>query len=282
MTNNILALHAIGLDNLQISALDTDGSSNGSSATALANGADSGSLFITGVQDLAIETPDLRVVSSQGDDGALGQIEFPADTLAAGTMSFGAMNASAVALINDTLTMVDGGWSQVARTTGDGDRPQLFLIGNTKAQSVESGTYGEDGYLITHWWNITSFMKGNGGLANASPAVFSGSVNARLTSVTPWGLAVTTSNYGNARLYGVDFWSKYKWTTHSFIGDGAATSFTLDKTVAASDANTVQLWEDGVKQTYTTNYTATGTTFTLVGAARAAGVKCVVGYGYVD
>lgn len=97
-----------------------------------------------------------------------------------------------------------------------------------------------------------------------------------------WGDASLLATWGSSKLHVIDFaWSAYPWTAHTFIHDNSATSFTVDQTPAGASSDKVLLYEAGVLQTYTTDYTVTTATKTIGGiTAATSGTKVVALYQY--
>jgi len=100
----------------------------------------------------------------------------------------------------------------------------------------------------------------------------------------PWGETISNVNYGLTQAWKSDpYWSPYPITYHTYVGDGgAAQTVTLDETPTAADGDAVQIWDNGSKLVYTTNYTVVTSTkvVTFVGTDPADTQFAVIKYQF--
>lgn len=271
-----------GLYNAWFGFLDDAGYFNGSSATSLANGSDSGMIEIDGIDSAEINPQAPRIVTATGNDGAIGTFIFPPDSNPQGQLTLGAFNSNLYALPQSNKVYAEGAdWEFTMIQPSVFNMKNCCVVLNSQAQSRDSGTVGLAGYMVEIYPRCQLIPSGGSGLRNAQASNFTHSIIANRFDAYPWGTALSASNEGTTGAVGFRFYSPYPVTMHAYKSDNSTVTFTVDKTPAAANADKFGMWRTAVKQVYTTNFTlvAATKTITLV-AAGAAGVKNVALYQY--
>lgn len=242
-----------------IARLDANGVPKGITGTvAQAAGADfRRALGLTGFTE---NVPQADIIEIQGDGGIISQYQRKASgviTLENGLSVFDQTTMSE--LKNDTV-YTEGSWNISMRTRKCLEYKQLAAIISGRCESLESGTAGELGWYTIFYWKLTGEEQPYAltiGSATATPITFS----ANETDTTWWEEDLDTNYDVSYSWASRPIISDYPLWVHTYVGDGnASQTTTLQYTPAAADGTSVQLWEDGTKKTYTTNYTVSTST----------------------
>jgi hypothetical protein len=281
MTVNISNYTNAGLQRAEVSFFDNTDNIMIGSGTTLAQGADSPMLVVDGVNSYDLQPQAQRVVNTEGDDGVLGTFFFEPSELPSGNLVTGTFNSALAAQAQGSLVYSDGDFDVITYQPKDFINRRLMLVTTAQSQARDASSVGNPGFVITVWPSVQLRARGHsGGQTNATAGTYDHDIIANLVDKYPFGEAFSLSNEGTTQAVGYQYFSPNRVSYHAFVADGATTDFQLANTVAASDALKVQAWKDGVRQAYTTNYTAAGTTFTLA-AAGSAGEKWSVRYQWI-
>lgn len=205
----------------------------GSSPT-LANGSDSGFGQMQAAQELDFTTPEAPRVTILGDDKAYFDFIFQPQELASGSLTVGIFD-SGIAANAIGLDVVDGGFPLAPSSVSYRD---MWLVVNSQAKSSTLATFGNAGYEVT-LFKVNLVPRFRDGWSNTTEATYTYDMISVPFSVYPWGASVT----GVDTLGGLaGRFKTYKETYHTFIGDGATDSFTLDVAPAANNAATIKCY----------------------------------------
>jgi hypothetical protein len=279
MTKNYTAA---GLYSAFYGFLDSAGYFNGATATTLANGADSGAVYVDGIDAFELNPQAPRIVTVPGNNGAISTYLFPADSNPQGSLTVGTFNSNLYALPQSNKVYAEGAdWEFVTIQPAVWDFRNIAIVVNTQAQSRDSGTVGLAGYMVEIYPRCQLIPSGGSARQNAQASNFTHSVIANQFDTYPWGKALSNTNEGTTGAVGIRFYSPYPVTMHAFKSDASATTFTTDYTPAAANADKFGIWKAGVKFAYTTNFTLVAATKTItLAAAGTAGDKHICLYQY--
>lgn len=285
MATNIAQIVEAGFERLDYFVLNSNGYAIGSGLT-LANGADSGGGRLLGVNTADVSIPDSRIVNATGDDGVIGQFRFAPAEFPSFTISGSVFDQNLDSLAQGTIRHALGDTTWSGLQPANPDFNQFALLLTSQALSQDSGSVGSAGFMTIMIPKATLQPLGVGGLSNAEVAENRYSVSVTSSDIYPFGLAFSDVNNGSTSFSYLYAQTENRLTFHTFIGDGATNSFTLDQTAFSdTDGDKCQIWVDGVAQTITTDFTlsttAGVTTVTWdVGSVPTAGQVCVAMYEY--
>lgn len=282
-TTNVDQFDSAGLERIYWGRIDVNGYLNGLTG-ALANGSDDGMARLPGVQSFNLNLQQPRQVNTEGNNGVLSVYFFEANTLPNGDLVLGAVDLNFIAKAQNTKTYADGDWNVPILQPDSPDYQRLCLITLADAKSQQSGSVGNGGFMGKIYPNVQVVPLGDAGLSNAGGTTFTHAMIASKFDRLPWGTLLSESNNGTERgvVYG-PFFSEYRFTMHTLIGDGTATTVTLDYTPAAANGNKVKAWQDGVALVYGAGagkYTVSGSVVTF-GTAPTAGAKVEIRYEHI-
>jgi hypothetical protein len=251
---------------------------------AIANGGDSGMGRFPAASDITPTIPSLPNVLLDSDQGIDGAVKGrPTETVTA-VITGGVIDQIFAAAVTNRLIKEEGphdylGGSLLCLT----HVPTAYVINRPGRVRDTGSTYGDAGWEVTELWSALADVKQFNQVGRTVQGTQVVELAAAHVGKTLWGETITAVDFGITRLWGLEpYMSEYPVTYHTFVGDGVTTEFTLDVTAASADGDAVQMWLDGTKQVYTTNYsivTATGV-ITFV-AAPAAGAVVVVKVMYI-
>jgi hypothetical protein len=248
----------------------------------IANGADDGMGRLKLLRDFNLAEPQATSNPIQGDNGASGSFLVSSADAYTGDQVVGAFDQTfATKATGRTIVAYDDHDISVVNQGCYTYADMAFVI-NSPAKSQEAGSVGESGWDVIEFFAVTA--------QPLTPARtfqtnfdYQAILTLNLTDTFLWGETLATGGFTLTEAYHTDpIWSEYPVTYHTFIGDGAATTVTLDETPAAASGAKVQYWLDGVKKTYTTDYTVvTSTKILTFVAAPGAGEVAIIRYQFV-
>lgn len=282
MTTSVDQFNSSGLIRIDWGRVDAAGYLNGLSG-ALANGADDGMARLLGAQSMNLALQQPRRVNVPGDNGVMAVYFFEADTLPTGDLVLGTIDLNFIAKAQDTKTYTDVEFDVPILQPDSPTYNRLCLLSIADAKSDQSGSVGNAGYTVKIYPNVQVVPMGDAGLSNAAATSFTHALIASKFDRLPWGTLLSDANNGTERgvVYG-PFFSEGKVTLHTIIGDGSATSVTLDHTPLAYDGNKIQVWDNGVALVYGSGagkFTAATNVITF-GTALVAAHKIEIRYQY--
>jgi hypothetical protein len=251
-------------------------------ATELANGEDSGMGILKGVGNINLQLPADRVIDVPGDNTIVASFLIPAATSPQGEMVARVYNPEFVTLSESALINTEDGLDFALMGIPCPTYRSLTLISNAPAKAQTSGSVGQPVWRVNMYFNLNVQALGNN-IQDATPDDYTHTLVANRSDVTPWGAPITSVLYGATQAYGFrPFQSPYPIHMQAFVGDNSIDTLVLDETPAAASSVAVRVYEDGVKQVYTTDYTVVTATKTIsFVAAPAAGAKVEVFYQFI-
>lgn len=273
-------LTAVGIQTTFYGIRDSAGYLMGTTGT-LANGADSG-MGRLDLSEFNIPTAAATRVPVTANNGVLSSFLIPAQDVAEGQIVAKTMDPTFAATVESMSLYTTDGYDWAIAGAPCPSLKSVTFVQNSPAMNRTSGSLNSPGYVvrIVPNCNVTQRMEA---VQTASEQTFPFDVTVNLFDRTPWGVALTTGNYGTTSgTHFRPFWSPAPVTMHSFVGDNSDTAFTLNETPYAASGAACLVYVDGVKKTYTSDYTVNTSTKVLTfGAAPAAGAKVLVVYQFV-
>lgn len=217
-----------GLDGLYTGFRNQYSVFNGYSNLA-ASGA-SGMRKIKGAQKVPSVLPQPNRKYIKGDDGIFDNYMFAADSLPGGMVEVGtsdlALDAAALSATNYTL----GNWLMGLYGPSNPSFLNMVLLGHQQSHSQDSGSVGNAGYMNHLWPNVQLFPLGGDDPAYQNEGKDMYGATFIPFTTTPWGAALSSSNFTLVDGIRIDWWSQYRTFIYAVIGDDIATSFTVDHT----------------------------------------------------
>lgn len=246
---------------------------------AIAAGGDSGMGRFPATSTITPAVPELPKVDIDSDAGIDGAVRGQPNASSSAVVTGGVIDQVYMAAQDNRLVKVEGPDDLIIATQLCLAFNQSMYVINVPAICRDAGAnYGELGYMVTEFWACTAeynpFSDMGRGVQSASIInLILGNVG-----VTPWGeTIVAAGEYGVTRGMGLTpYWSQYPVTYHTFVGDGATVVFTLDVTPAAEDGDALQMWEAGVSQSYTSDYSVVAATRVVTFVAAPASLAVAV------
>jgi len=285
MAVNVDKVAAGGIDYLLYGVIDSANYFQGCLATAPAAGlTGSGLALLKGVKSFPFTPNEPERTYVTGDGGVQSQflykpVEFPATEA---EMSISDNNFAALAM---TQVVHDiGGFTFLGLQPGDVTYRDIVFVTACQAKSHDSGSLN-----VAHWYGqiilkTNCYYRGPNGNTERENKSFLYSIAANSTDRYPWGLAFSTGSNGDDEYVAVDWTSPYRLYIDRWTGDNSRVDFTLTKTLAADDTNTIAVYVDGVAATYGAGapgagaFGVTGATLTM-GTAPGTDAKVVALYG---
>lgn len=274
MTDNLTQYLSAGLDSIWVGHVDATGSFIGAAAT-LANAADSGGFVMLGPQSADLAIPELERVNVSGGDGRLATFLFESETETGFTFEAGAIDLDAAMASQGRAVETVNNWEIGFLRPAIRTPQTMWWVINSQAKSQTSGSLNNPGFQVILAKVEASYL-GPSGISNKSAHNHRFQAVVNQADVYPWGAAPTG---GAADAF--PFWSAYRIRLHAMRGDNSDVTLTLPSTIAGTAADDVNIWKDGVLQTYTTDYTITDQVITWETAGKLdAGELGVVAYPY--
>lgn len=249
----------------------------------IANGSDAGMPRHKGLSSINFAFPEATREAILGDGGKMGEFLSGILEASAATLTFNVLDQDYEAATRSTLIYADGDHDATIFSTQCVDFNDLCAVININAKAFDSGVVGQKGWLVIELWDYqdsSNLLDAISGVSYAPvPNTHSLSLDEVSTEIS--GLAVSSTNYGVTQGTIKWYWSENPVHYHTHLGDGLDTTLTLNYTPAASNGNKIKLWQNGTAKTYTTHYTASGTTLTFV-AAPTAGMVSIIKYEFTD
>lgn len=279
MTNNIEQLAGFGTKYTFFGIRDSASPNYvaGTSGT-LAAGEDSGMGRLLNMSDITATTPEAPQITSTGDNGPANTFKSNPTDSPSGSMAFATFD-----LVFDTKAIgqviyAEGPHDIALSSTRCYDFKPVVIVVNSPAKSNASATYGEQGYQVEEYWQVETQPMSVASKATGAAHSYTHSLSFDEVARTPYGELAVTNYLVNTAWKTMPYWSKYPVVYHTYVGDGqSAQTFTLDYLPYAEDGTALQIWINGTKQTYTTNYTVDNETgvVTFVSTVPASGAFAV-------
>jgi azurin len=283
MTTNIKN-YAVGVtEDVRYARRSTSGIPEGTTG-ALAQGADQGMLRHKGFASLTDTPATAESVPITGDGGNLGTMFSRSIDNSTGTITFNAIDQTFQGVAEDLSVYSDGDHEKIGIDDSScAELNDLSMIINSRATSLETASLDEKGWEVIEYFNLTAEKTDHSTSGTEFTAQPQG-YNLTFThaSLDMDGVTISNTNYNRTKLRGVRYWSENPVNRHTLIGDGVATTVTLDETPAAENGDKVKVYIDGTAKAYTTDYTVNATTkvVTFV-AAPGADEEVVIAYEFI-
>lgn len=275
MTNNVNSLVTIAPTYTYWTALS--GNYPYGTTGTIANGSSSGMGRLKGVSAVKIPMPAAPAVNVAGDNGVITQFILQPAELPNGTLSLVILDQDYAAKANGVKVYADGDWDEV----GDGPACYTFadlgFVFNCPANSQDSGSVDEAGWNVYELYKVQVQASIFSAMQTGTAVTLEDNVRCKRASASFAGRTFSVANDGATSFVVKQYWSSAPVKYHTLIGNAVATTITLDETPVAASAAAVQVWINGVKKAYTTDYTVDVTTkvVTLVAAPAAAAIVIV-------
>lgn len=250
------------------------------STSATTNGKSEGMIRLTGIQSANPGPAEGEDVNVPGDDGPLGKIEFgPAETPAF-VVSTGAFNIDLDAKLQGTAVETIGDIKVGVLQPNDPSNPDVMMIIQSKSKSKDDGSDGTkswSGYIIPI---MTAQPLGRESFEGRTAASNRIKVTTNIASRKPWGVTILDADLGTTGAPLLAFTADNPITMHVFKGDGAASTFTLDKTPVSQSK--VIIFKETAPLTAGVDYTVNTLTrvVTIVAGPSTAGARYEVLYEF--
>lgn len=221
----------------------------------VASGSSAGFRRQLGVTAFTENVPESQTRSVPGDGGVIGQYKVNSTEPITIASAFAVFDQVTITELSNRTIHTEGAWEISQRARRCRDFKDLAFIVSGKAMSQEAGSVGDMGwYTIFYYRCSAEEVAQNLQIGQETGSGMSISVN---EVDTTWWEEAVTDNYGQSYTWASDpIIADYPIMAHYYHGDGTSDqTFTVDLTPAAADGNSAQIWEDGVKATYTTDYT---------------------------
>lgn len=273
-----------GVARAQYAIMDANGVPQGTSGS-LSNGQDSGAGAWIAIKRAGGNIPPPRTVVVSGDNGRFRhKYAFNPAEIGELEMNFGAFDQSIYAKVSGTkVDTGDAEWALIGGETNQRvNAVQTCIIVNTDAQDANSGTNGQARFA-NYFYPLVNVIPLFATMEEAAGAEFQYRGIRTLASKKPWGTAFSTAVNGFTSATFFQVSSVYPLTMHTFLGDGATSSFYLNYT-PASDATgyAIKAWNANTGVAVTLSSVVPGTKRVTLSSAPAAGVPIVVLYEAID
>lgn len=244
---------------------------------AIANGADSGMGRFQAASDIATTLPSLPNVNLDSDGGVDGAVKGQPTEANSAVITGGVIDQIIAAAASNLLIKEEGphdyiGGSQICLTLN----PMCFVINRPGAIRDSGANFGQIGWEVTEIWNSLADVKQFNQIGRGAQGQQIVELVFNHVGKTIWGETILAADFGVTRLWGLKpYWSEKPIYYHTFVGDAAAVTFTLDETPASEDGDALQAWMTGGKMAYTTNYSVVAAT-KVVTLTSAPGVGTIV------
>jgi hypothetical protein len=283
MANDRLIIPA-GFDQVQYATIDTDGYlKSGDSATAPSAGtaAGSGMSRLWGAKTVPLQIPAAEPVTATGDNRALVQFSFPGATLPSGVLQNAVQDFNFEALVRNVLVENIDDQSVTVENTDNETAVLMAMILQGDAKSFTPTSVGVKRYYGWYINGLEVRPYNRDAFTERAVGVFNYGLFLSKMDRNFWGSTLTIAANGTKRATFRTFTADYPVTAHRFTGNASRTQFgPLTYTPAA--VTKVSVFVNGVKSTYTTDFTVSLTTkvVTFV-SAPASGAIIVVLYEYL-
>lgn len=234
-----------------------------------------------GMTGFAENVPEAEIQEVQGDGGIIGQYQRQASGASVLNATANTLDQIIVSELKNQTIYTEGAWEIMMRTRLCLTFQSMAAIVSGRVISKESGTSAQQGWYTIFYFSLT-------GQELPYPLtigqVTGTGINFSANEVdTTWWEEDLSTNYGQNNSWATaPIIADYPIWVDTYVGNNSATTATLAYLPAAADGNSVQIWKDGVKQVYTTDYTVSTSTGVVTWAvAPASATDNVILYEYV-
>lgn len=256
---------AAGFDRIFYGVVNSSGYVIGRNTTGATAGDISGQGLarLEGARTLPVGVPEDEIVTVTGDNEPKASFKFPSADLPSGIMELAVHDLDFEALVQGTRVESVGDVSIGTLAPSGATNPDICLLLMRKAKKSGSGVRGVSAWeiLFIPRCNITP-LGAEIGERQFNPYRYS--INVSKSDRMPWGATFTTGLHGTTDAALVPVESDNPVMLHTHIGNASRTVFNL--AIAPKTNSKVYIYENGVKQTDTVDYTQNGVATTHIGA----------------
>lgn len=255
---------------------------SGITGATLSNGTSTSFRRIVGMTAFPENVPESPLIEVPGDGGVIAQYRRQATGIISIPSTMTVFDQTAISELTDKTVYTEGALDIAMRSRRCRTFKNLAAILSGRAISQEAGTVGDEGWWTVFYWRLTGDQL-NLPFAAGAPVQTPIQLSANETDTTWWEEDMNT-NYAQSYAWATDpIVSDYPLMVDTYKGTGGASqTTTLALTPAAADGTSVQAWEDGTKQAYTTDYTVVTATRVLTHVTNpGAAADYVIVYEYV-
>jgi hypothetical protein len=261
---------AAGFDRIFWGVVNTNGFVIGYDTTGAVAGNISGQGLrrLEGARTLPVGVPEDEIVTVTGDNEPKTSFKFPSADLPSGVLETAVRDLDFEALVQGTRVETVGDMSVGTLAPSGSTNPDICLLLMRKAKKMGPGVRGVSAWEILFIPRCSITPLG-AELTERQFNPYRYSINISKSDRLPWGATFTTALHGTTDVALVPVESDNPVMLHTHIGDASRVLFNL-AIVPKTNAK-VNIYENGVKQTVTTDYTQNGVATTHTGAP-ASGV----------
>jgi hypothetical protein len=248
-----------------------------SNLTTTTTGQNSGMRRLEGARLFPLQTPEVEVQPIQGDDGIYDQFMFQSGNVQRGILEMGAKDSTFVASAEGTILYTEG----IYNIYGMGDTitnpANLIFLLTRQAHGKDAASLDATGFENEIVFNTRVQPISDEAREWQKNGKDRHSVSILDSTLNVWG-KTCSSVFGTYKRKSQRWASLYRMMLHTFIGDGAITTVTLDYTPATATTSYTKCFNGstGAAITFTSIVPATKIlTFT---AAPGSGVPVVILY----
>lgn len=220
-----------GAHSIFVMCRNTYGIANGFANLAdTATGTGSGARRVLGIETVPTVIPDPTRVRRRYDDAPGDIYMFASDQIPQGNLLFGVSDITAEATAQGSSIWTVGVWDMAIRGVSAPTFQDMMILTHSQAKSNDTLTFGTSGYLNTIYPNVQIYPTGTEELRAAQTAGFRYSVTFQQFRQWITGATLSNSNFNTTDGLSVSWWSLYPTIVHSYIGDGATATITVDYT----------------------------------------------------
>lgn len=258
------------------------------STGSISNGAGAMMAQAVGFTDLTVNRP-APAAKNLVYDGGVGTTYYPRPVEGVtGTKNLIILDEDLSAVVNSSIVFTEGQHDIELKTNKCYSVTNLALVVVSRAESRESGSEGEEGFVIEEYLNVRAFQlePGNSGNPGDDPRPIPYQLIFEEPTTMLNGVAISNATHGHGRGYKREYWSENPVIYGAFVGNNSATTFSIPAAYApvAEAASAIQNWADGSELTYGAsagNFNVSGQTLTFV-TAPADGVVNIFKLEYAD
>lgn len=223
---------------------------------------------LEGARTLPIGLPEDEIVTVTGDNEPKASFKFPGADLPSGVLDLAVRDMDFEALVQGTRVETIGDMSVGVLGPSGATNPDICLLLMRKSKKMGPGVRGVSAWeiLFVPRCNISPLGVE---LTERQFNPYRYGINVSKSDRQPWGATFTTGVHGTTDAPFSPVESDNPVMLHTHIGDASRTLFNL--AIPPKTNAKVHIYENGVKQTVTTDYTQSGVATTHVGAP-ASGV----------
>ncbi len=246
----------VGLRNITIFALNSDGYPAATSATTAYEG-----VQISGARALNITDPEPQQIVHYGDDRVFALDVLPATEPISGSLTVGKVNDAVDAVLTgqNSYTVGEGKFFGMG-TDEKGDEQQVGIIAYRQTLDTTPGAAQLrrwESYIIP-----VSYLIPTAGNWDQNPEERMYTIRPQVSSKHLWGATFSASTEGYTEAQVVRGVTEYKPKMLAWKGDNSTTTFALSPSVAADNTAKVTVYADGVDQSAAITVSTNAVVFT--------------------